>query len=102
MIYPSIDEITKNQYNRYTLCIAVAKCARIITDEYVRQRENAERMLANKETDKTLASLIKREYRDEKAVKMPFRCCIQVNTVLFRRKRRSMKAVYMQPKMIPM
>lgn len=69
MIYPSIDEITKNQYNRYTLCIAVAKCARIITDEYVRQRENAERMLANKETDKTLASLIKREYRDEKAVK---------------------------------
>ena len=69
MIYPSIDEITKGQYNRYTLCIATAKCARIVTDEYVEQREIAEKMLANKETDKSLASMIKREIRDEKAVK---------------------------------
>ena len=69
MIYPSIDEITKGQYNRYTLCIATAKCARIVTDEYVEQRELAEKMLANKETDKSIASMIKREIRDEKAVK---------------------------------
>ena len=69
MIYPSIDEITKGQYNRYTLCIATAKCARIVTDEYVEQRELAEKMLANEETDKSLASMIKREIRDEKAVK---------------------------------
>ena len=69
MIYPSIDEITKGQYNRYTLCIATAKCARIVTDEYVEQRELAEKMLANKETNKSLASMIKREIRDEKAVK---------------------------------
>ena len=69
MIYPSIDEITKGQYSRYTLCIATAKCARIVTDEYVEQREIAEKMLANKETDKSLASMIKREIRDEKAVK---------------------------------
>lgn len=69
MIYPSIDEITKGKYNRYTLCIATAKCARIVTDEYVAQREIAEKMLANKETDKSLASMIKREIRDDKAVK---------------------------------
>lgn len=69
MIYPSIDEITKGNYNRYTLCIATAKCARIVTDEYVEQREIAEKMLANKETDKSIASMIKREIRDEKAVK---------------------------------
>ena len=69
MIYPSIDEITKGKYNRYTLCIATAKCARIVTDEYVEQRELAEKMLANKETDKSLASMIKREIREEKAVK---------------------------------
>ncbi len=69
MIYPSIDEITKGKYNRYTLCIATAKCARIVTDEYVEQRELAEKMLANKETDKSLASMIKREIRDDKAVK---------------------------------
>ena len=51
------------------LCIATAKCARLVTDEYVRQREQAEKLIANKETDKSLASMIKREIRDEKAVK---------------------------------
>ena len=70
MIYPSIEELTQNgKYNRYELCIAASKCARMVTEEYVEQREYAEKLLANKETDKSLASLIKREYRDEKAVK---------------------------------
>lgn len=70
MIFPPIEELTKNgEYNRYTLVVATAKCARIVTDEYVEQRETAERMLANKETDKSLASMIKREFRDEKAVR---------------------------------
>ncbi len=69
MIHPSIDQITQGKYNRYTLCIATAKCARVVTDEYVEQREIAEKMLANKETDKSIASMIKREIRDEKAVK---------------------------------
>ena len=49
--------------------IAVAKCARMITDEYVAQRELAERRIANKETDKSIASMIRKEYRDDKAVK---------------------------------
>ncbi len=69
MISPSIEELTQGKYNRYTLVIATAKCARAVTDEYVHQRENAEKLLANKETDKSLASMIKREYRDDKAVK---------------------------------
>lgn len=70
MIYPSIEELTKNgKYNRYTLVIATAKCARLVTDEYVEQRAVAEKLLANKESDKSLASMIKREIRDEKAVK---------------------------------
>ncbi len=71
MIAPSVDELTQqNKYNRYTLVIAVAKCARMVTDEYVSQREAAERMLANKETDKSLAALIKKDFRDEKAVRI--------------------------------
>ncbi|MFA6947712.1 MAG: hypothetical protein WCQ72_01885 [Eubacteriales bacterium] len=70
MIYPSIEELSQSgKYNRYTLVIATSKCARMVTDEYVAQREIAEKLLANKETDKTLASMIKREFRDEKAVK---------------------------------
>ena len=70
MIYPSISDLSKDgKYNRYTLVIAASKCARILTDEYVKQREYAEKLIANKETDKSLISMIKREYRDEKAVK---------------------------------
>ena len=71
MITPSLDSLTQeNKYNRYTLVIAVAKCARAVTDEYVAQREAAEKMLANKETDKSLAALIKKDFRDEKAVRI--------------------------------
>ena len=73
MIKPSIDELTQGKYNRYTLVVATAKCARIVTDEYVKQREIAEEMIARKETDKTLISLIDREYRNEKAVKIAIR-----------------------------
>lgn len=71
MITPFLDKLThNNKYNRYTLVIAVAKCARAVTDEYVAQREIAEKMLANKETDKSLAALIKKDFRDEKAVRI--------------------------------
>ena len=69
MIFPSINDLSKGKYDKYTLVIATAKCAREITDEYVVQREYAERKIANKETDKSIAALIKKEYRDEKAVK---------------------------------
>ena len=71
MIYPTVDQLTKGNFNRYELAIATAKCARLITDEYVRQREAAEKHLANnKESDKPMISMIDSEYRDEKAVKV--------------------------------
>ena len=70
MLYPTISDLTKDKFNRYELAIATAKCARIITDEYVRQREAAEKSLTgNKETDKPIMAMIDREFRDEKAVK---------------------------------
>ena len=70
MIYPTITELTKDEFNRYELSLATAKCARIITDEYVRQREEAEKAATgNKETDRNLINMINKEYRDEKAVK---------------------------------
>lgn len=71
MVTPTVDQLTQdNKYNRYTLVIAVAKCARMATDEYVEQRETAERMLANKETDKSLSALIRKDFRDERAVRI--------------------------------
>ena len=69
MIKPTLAELTKEEMNRYELVIAIAKCARRVTDEYVAQREQADRMIANRETDKPLAALISKEHRDEKAVK---------------------------------
>lgn len=62
----------EQKYNRYSLVVAAAKCARIITDEYVLQREHAEKLAAsNKDTEKKnpYFQQIPKEYRDEKAVK---------------------------------
>lgn len=70
MIEPTVEELTKGELNRYELVVGVAKCARKVTDEYVACRTEAERMIANRETDKTLAALIPSEYRDQKAVKI--------------------------------
>lgn len=69
MINPSIDQLTKGgQFNRYALVIATAKCAKVVTDDYVIQRERAEKMIADKKTDKTIAALIDTDIRDNKAV----------------------------------
>ena len=70
MIYPTIDELTKGNYNRYQLAIATAKCARLITDEYVRQRAAAENTLTGtKEGSGSIMSLIDQDLADKKAVK---------------------------------
>ena len=70
MLYPTIKDLTKGEFNCYELSLATARCARIVTDEYVKQRENAEKsQTGNKETDKPINTLINKELRDEKAVK---------------------------------
>ena len=70
MLYPTIQELTNDEFNRYELALATAKCARLITDEYVRQRTVAEAAAANnKDSERNLVNMINKEYRDEKAVK---------------------------------
>ena len=70
MIYPTINELTKEEYNRYQLTLATAKCARLITDEYVKQRTAAETALTgSKEGSTTIASMISPELANQKAVK---------------------------------
>ena len=66
---PSVEEMVSDELNRYELVVATAKCARIITNEYVKQREQATKQIDNKETDKPLSALIDKDLRDEKAVK---------------------------------
>lgn len=76
MLYPSIQELLKatsnengEKLNKYSLVMATAKCARMITNQYIAERKEAERKVANKETDKDVSSLVNKDYRDEKAVK---------------------------------
>lgn len=67
---PSAEEIAKNrELNRYEVVVAVAKGARLATEEYIEVRENAERSINNHETDKSLQALLGPEYKDQKPVK---------------------------------
>lgn len=71
MLHPTFNELSKDKFNRYQLAIAAAKCARTVTDEYVGQREAAEKSLTgNKETDKPVNTMINQQLKDEKAVKI--------------------------------
>ena len=55
MIYPTLEELSKQgKYNRYAITMAAAKGARMVTEEYVMEREHAEQLIARKETDKPL------------------------------------------------
>ena len=69
MVQPSLAKLLeKENINRYTLVVATAKCAREITDDYIRQREYAEKN-SGKDSDKNVANVVNVKYRDEKAVK---------------------------------
>lgn len=70
MLHPTIKDLTKEEYNRYELTLATAKCARMLTDEYVKQRSEAEKsMTGNKESDRSLINNIDKDLKDEKAIK---------------------------------
>lgn len=70
MLHPTIKDLTKEEYNRYELTLATAKCARILTDEYVKQREEAEKaMTGNKDNDRGFMNNIDKDLKDEKAIK---------------------------------
>jgi len=43
MLYPSIQQLTGGEFNRYRLVIAAAKCARHVTDKMIEEREYAEK-----------------------------------------------------------
>ncbi len=70
MVKPSLSQLMeKENINRYALVVATAKCAREITEEYVREREYAESKSGGaKESERTALSVITPKYRDEKAV----------------------------------
>ena len=71
MIYPTIEQLSNGEFNRYELVVGVAKCARIVTDEYVEMKAKAQKMIDNHEIEnKPIASLIDAEYRDQKSVRI--------------------------------
>ena len=70
MIHPTIETLAHGELNRYEVVLGVAKCARIVTDEYVEMRAKAQKLIENHMTEKSLAALIDPEYKDQKAVKI--------------------------------
>lgn len=70
MINPSIEQLTKDKksMNRYMLVIAVAKSARLITQDYIKQKETADRRIQAKEVDGPASELIDPELTEKKAV----------------------------------
>ena len=50
MIFPSIEQLTQDKYNRYELVIATAKAARVITDEINEKKAEMEKN-ANRESN---------------------------------------------------
>ena len=53
--------------NRYELVIATAKCARMITDDFILQKELEERV-EGRDLDKQIPVLVSDEFKDEKPV----------------------------------
>ena len=70
MLHPTIQELITQDFNRYEIALAAAKCARKITDEYVTQKEAAEKAMGNsKDADRSVINKLNKEYREEKALK---------------------------------
>lgn len=74
MLHPTADELTHGAFNRYELVIGIAKSARMVTNEYVEQRNSAQKIIdEHRDGGQTLAQMISPEYRDQKAVKVAVR-----------------------------
>ncbi len=70
MLHPTVQELTKEKFNRYEIALASAKCARMITDEYVTLKEAAEKAAgSSKDADRSVINKLNKEYREEKALK---------------------------------
>ena len=70
MLHPTIQDLTTENFNRYEIALASAKCARMITDEYITQKEAAEKAMGtSKEVDRSIINKLNKEYREEKALK---------------------------------
>lgn len=70
MIYPTIDELTKNKFNRYELAIATAKCARIITAEHSKQLDDTDKYQnSSRDNEKFASNTIDKDCKEEKSVK---------------------------------
>ena len=73
MIFPSIEQLTKDKYNRYELVIATAKAARIITDVINEKKEELEKSMGGKDPNQNEKIVpIQKEIKDfpeEKPVK---------------------------------
>ena len=69
MIYPTVDTIGKGEFDRYSVTVAVAKAACLVKNEYSKQKEEAEKIIGNKGSAKSIHALISEDLRDDKSIK---------------------------------
>ncbi len=69
MLRPTIADLTKGKINRYELAIATAKCARTLNDNYVAQKELAEKAAATGK-DVDFVVTVDQELADVKPVRV--------------------------------
>ena len=69
MLHPTIADLTKGKINRYELAIATAKCARALNDNYIAQKELAEKA-AHAGKDADFVVTVDQELADVKPVRV--------------------------------
>ncbi len=73
IINPSIKTLTQGKMNRYMLAIATAKCAHLVTEEFLEQKTDAETRISSKEIEGPVFNYIDSEIRDNNAVEVAVR-----------------------------
>jgi len=76
MIKPSVNDLSQNKYNRYVLCVASSKCARIITENSEDSETIGKEVIANEKTElppeaKPIISAIHKLYEGKFVIKLP-------------------------------
>ncbi len=84
MIYPTPEQLSnEGKYNRYTLVIAAAKCAREITDDFIENNSAEEKTEEQEAANKHICEKINKNVKDTKAVSVAVSCLEDKDFVIY-------------------
>ncbi len=76
MIKPSVNDLSQNKYNRYVLCVASSKCARVITQNSKDSETVGKEVLSGEKSvlppeEKSIISAIHKLYEGKYVIRLP-------------------------------